>query len=88
VIGFPALASTSMDQGRQASCHMLGAYCESRKDSIPYGVYTIPEISIVGKTGHELTQEKVPTRSASRSSRGSLSVPDYSMWFTSAEAAR
>jgi NAD(P) transhydrogenase len=60
VIGFPALASTSMEQGRLASCHMLGAYCESRKESIPYGIYTIPEISIVGKTEHELTQEKVP----------------------------
>jgi NAD(P) transhydrogenase len=60
VIGFPALASTSMEQGRLASCHMFGAYCESRKDSIPYGIYTIPEISIVGKTEHELTQEKVP----------------------------
>jgi NAD(P) transhydrogenase len=60
VIGFPALASTSMEQGRLASCHMFGAYCESRKDSIPYGVYTIPEISIVGKTEHELTREKVP----------------------------
>jgi NAD(P) transhydrogenase len=59
VIGFPALASTSMEQGRLASCHMFGAYCESRKDSIPYGIYTIPEISIVGKTEHELTQEKV-----------------------------
>src|SRR5262245_59575828 len=60
VIGFPALASTSMEQGRLASCHMFGAYCESRKDAVPYGIYTIPEISIVGKTEHELTQEKVP----------------------------
>ncbi len=60
VIGFPALASTSMEQGRLASCHMFGAYCESRKDAIPYGVYTIPEISIVGKTEDELTREKVP----------------------------
>jgi NAD(P) transhydrogenase len=60
VIGFPALASTSMEQGRLASCHMFGAYCESRKDSIPYGIYTIPEISIVGKTEQELTEEKVP----------------------------
>jgi len=60
VIGFPALASTSMEQGRLASCHMFGAYCESRPDAIPYGIYTIPEISTVGKTEHELTQEKVP----------------------------
>ena len=60
VIGFPALASTSMEQGRLASCHMFGAYCESRRDSIPYGIYTIPEISMVGRTEQELTQAKIP----------------------------
>jgi NAD(P) transhydrogenase len=60
VIGFPALASTSMEQGRLASCHMFGAYCESRWNAMPYGIYTIPEISMVGKTEQELTQEKVP----------------------------
>ena len=59
VIGFPALASTSMEQGRLASCHMFGTYCESKK-AIPYGIYTIPEISIVGKTEQELTAERVP----------------------------
>jgi NAD(P) transhydrogenase len=60
VIGFPALASTSMEQGRLASCHMFGASCESRRDSIPYGIYTIPEISMAGRTEQELTQAKVP----------------------------
>jgi NAD(P) transhydrogenase len=60
VIGFPALASTSMEQGRLASCHMFGAYCENRLNAMPYGIYTIPEISMVGKTEQELTQEKVP----------------------------
>jgi NAD(P) transhydrogenase len=60
VIGFPALASTSMEQGRLASCHMFGAYCNSKKEAIPYGVYTIPEISVVGKTEEELTRAKVP----------------------------
>src|SRR5262245_38723503 len=59
VIGFPALASTSMEQGRLASCHMFGAYCEART-AIPYGIYTIPEISMVGKTEQELTAEKIP----------------------------
>jgi NAD(P) transhydrogenase len=59
VIGFPALASTSMEQGRMASCHMFGSYCESRT-AIPYGIYTIPEISMVGKTEQELTEEKIP----------------------------
>ena len=60
VVGFPALASTSMEQGRLASCHMFGAFCESRPHTIPYGIYTIPEISMVGKTEQELTEAKVP----------------------------
>jgi len=60
VIGFPALASTSMEQGRLASCHMFGASCENRLSAMPYGIYTIPEISMVGKTEQELTQDKVP----------------------------
>jgi NAD(P) transhydrogenase len=60
VVGFPALASTSMEQGRLASCHMFGTYCESRPDSIPYGIYTIPEISMVGKTEQELTKNRIP----------------------------
>ncbi len=60
VIGFPALASTSMEQGRLASCHMFGVHCESRPEAIPYGIYTIPEISMVGKTEQELTKAKVP----------------------------
>lgn len=59
VIGFPALASTSMEQGRLASCHMFGTYCESRQ-SIPYGIYTIPEISMVGQTEQELTAARIP----------------------------
>jgi NAD(P) transhydrogenase len=60
VIGFPSLASTSMEQGRLASCHMFGEACESRTEFLPYGVYTIPEISMVGKTEEELTAAKVP----------------------------
>jgi NAD(P) transhydrogenase len=60
VIGFPALASTSMEQGRLASCHMFGAYCHSRREAIPFGIYTIPEISTVGKTEQELTAARIP----------------------------
>jgi NAD(P) transhydrogenase len=60
VIGFPALASTSMEQGRLSSCHMFGAYCHSKKEAIPYGIYTIPEISVVGRTEEELTAARVP----------------------------
>ena len=60
VIGFPALASTSMEQGRLAACQMFGVPCEHIQELFPYGIYTIPEISMVGKTEEELTKEKVP----------------------------
>lgn len=49
VIGFPALASTSMEQGRVAACHMFGAPCRSRlSQTVPIGLYTIPAVSMVG----------------------------------------
>lgn len=60
VIGFPSLASTSMEQGRLASCHMFGKAAESFPEFFPYGIYAIPEISMVGKTEDELTQAGVP----------------------------
>jgi NAD(P) transhydrogenase len=60
VIGFPALASTSMEQGRLASCHMFGKPGKMPPTLIPYGIYTIPEISMVGQTEEQLTQQKVP----------------------------
>jgi NAD(P) transhydrogenase len=60
VIGFPALASTSMEQGRLASCRMFGAPCENMQELFPYGIYTIPEISVVGQTEEKLTAAKVP----------------------------
>lgn len=60
VIGFPSLASTSMEQGRLAACHAFGAPAHSVPALFPYGIYTIPEISTVGKTEEELTQEGVP----------------------------
>jgi NAD(P) transhydrogenase len=60
VIGFPALASTSMEQGRLASCHMFGACRERGTAEVPYGIYTIPEISMVGKTEQALTAAKIP----------------------------
>jgi NAD(P) transhydrogenase len=60
VIGFPALASTSMEQGRLASCHMFGLPCVSAPELLPYGIYTIPEISMVGRTEQQLTKERVP----------------------------
>jgi NAD(P) transhydrogenase len=60
VIGFPSLASTSMEQGRLAACHAFGVRTTSRPEYYPYGIYTIPEISMVGKTEEELTSEGVP----------------------------
>src|SRR6516165_4476119 len=60
VIGFPALASTSMEQGRLACCHIFGVPAAIPPNLIPYGVYTIPEISMVGATEEQLTREKVP----------------------------
>ncbi len=60
VIGFPALASTSMEQGRLASCHMFGKPSKIPSNLIPYGIYTIPEISMVGYTEEQLTQKKTP----------------------------
>ena len=60
VIGFPALASTSMEQGRVASCHIFGAPFEHLPQLFPYGIYTIPEISMVGQTEEKLTSDKIP----------------------------
>lgn len=60
VIGFPALASTSMEQGRLASCHMFGQPGKMPPNLIPYGIYTIPEISMVGQTEEQLTRQKTP----------------------------
>ncbi len=60
VIGFPALASTSMEQGRQASCHAYGEPTVSMPELFPLGIYSIPEISMVGKTEAQLTQEGIP----------------------------
>jgi NAD(P) transhydrogenase len=60
VIGFPALASTSMEQGRLATCHAFELECVSRPQLFPYGIFAIPEISMVGRSERELTREDVP----------------------------
>ena len=59
VIGFPSLASTSMEQGRLASCHAFGVPAHSVPELFPFGIYTIPEISVVGKNEEQLTEEGV-----------------------------
>ncbi|NIM22555.1 MAG: Si-specific NAD(P)(+) transhydrogenase, partial [Candidatus Latescibacteria bacterium] len=60
IIGFPALASTSMQQGRHASCHAFGHADRTDNSLLPYGIYAIPEISMVGRNEEELTQAQVP----------------------------
>lgn len=60
VIGFPSLASTSMEQGRLAACHMFGSPSKMSHNVIPFGIYTIPEISMVGQTEEQLTHAKIP----------------------------
>lgn len=60
VIGFPSLASTSMEQGRLAACHAFGVPAQSSPELFPYGIYTIPEISTVGRNEEELTQAGIP----------------------------
>lgn len=60
VIGFPALASTAMEQGRLAACHAYGAPTCSIPELFPYGIYAIPEISMVGRTEEQLTKAGIP----------------------------
>jgi NAD(P) transhydrogenase len=60
VIGFPSLASTSMEQGRLAACHAFGVQTNSMPELFPYGIFTVPGISMVGKTEEQLTKDGVP----------------------------
>jgi NAD(P) transhydrogenase len=60
VIGFPALAATSMEQGRLAAYHAFGEISGAIDASMPVGIYTIPEISYVGRTEAELTAASIP----------------------------
>ena len=60
MIGFPALAATSSEQGRLAACHMFGMPAEPMGNHFPVGVYAIPEGPMVGATEEELTRQKIP----------------------------
>ncbi|MEU4096665.1 Si-specific NAD(P)(+) transhydrogenase [Streptomyces sp. NPDC026673] len=60
VIGFPALAATSMEQGRLAAYHACGEPVNAMHGLQPIGIYTIPEISFVGRTEDQLTDDNVP----------------------------
>ncbi len=59
VIGFPSLASTSMEQGRHAACHAFNAEVASQPELFPYGIYAVPEISMVGLTEEECNQRGI-----------------------------
>jgi NAD(P) transhydrogenase len=60
VIGFPSLASVSMEQGRIAAAQAFNKSVASNPAAYPYGIYTIPEISFIGKNEEQLTDEDVP----------------------------
>ena len=60
VIGFPALAATSMDQGRLAAYHAFDEPARELRELQPIGIYTVPEISFCGRTEGELTESSVP----------------------------
>jgi NAD(P) transhydrogenase len=60
VIGYPALAATAMEQGRAAAYHACGEPVGRMHRLQPIGIYTIPEISFVGRTEDQLTEDRVP----------------------------
>jgi len=60
VIGFPSLASTSMEQGRIAACHAFGAEAHAPPEFFPYGIYSVPEISTVGMTEEQVRERGIP----------------------------
>ena len=59
LIGFPSLASTSMEQGRIAACHAFNESCNRAPAHFPYGIYSVPEISMVGRSEQDLEKEGV-----------------------------
>ncbi len=60
VVGFPSLASTSMEQGRIAARHAVGAPAHEPPQFFPYGIYAVPEISTCGMTEEEVIQRSIP----------------------------
>jgi NAD(P) transhydrogenase len=59
IIGFPSLASTSMEQGRIAACHAFNQSTYTPPEFFPYGIYSVPEISTIGKTEEEVKAEGI-----------------------------
>jgi NAD(P) transhydrogenase len=61
VVGFPSLAATGMEQGRVAACHAFGIPFKTEVANLfPYGIYTVPEISMIGATEEELRAKGTP----------------------------
>ncbi len=83
VIGFPALAATSMDQGRLAAYHAFEEPATEMMGLQPIGIYSIPEVSYVGKTEVELTGSAVPyevgTSRYRELARGQITGDSYGM---------
>jgi NAD(P) transhydrogenase len=59
VVGFPSLASTSMEQGRVAACHAFGVNLPPPPETFPYGIYAVPEISTVGLSEQDVQKSGV-----------------------------
>jgi NAD(P) transhydrogenase len=59
VIGFPSLASTSMEQGRVAACHAFGVMLPPPPETFPYGIYSVPEISTVGQSEEQVRESGI-----------------------------
>jgi NAD(P) transhydrogenase len=60
VIGFPSLASTSMEQGRIAACSAFGEPAQAPPEFFPYGIYSVPEISTIGMTEEQVREKRIP----------------------------
>ncbi len=60
IIGFPSLASTSMEQGRIAACHAFGEAAHAAPEFFPYGIYSVPEISTIGITEEQAREKRIP----------------------------
>jgi NAD(P) transhydrogenase len=63
IIGFPSLASTSMEQGRIAVCHAFDLNDPPKPEHFPYGIYAVPEISTIGYSERELREKRIPYES-------------------------
>jgi NAD(P) transhydrogenase len=60
IVGFPSLASTSMEQGRIAACHAFGEPAQAPPEFFPYGIYSVPEISTIGMSEEQVREAAIP----------------------------